>query len=91
MVLSFLILFYVFVRKLYTFAKQYLNTVLTKEKKKIIMKQSNRQKSPQSKIDILSDKIDKIFTDKGFPTPVWKYKEGCGVYIPKQKKKSKDI
>ena len=50
------------------------------------MKKKKKVMSSLSKVDILKERIDTIFTKNGLNPPSWKEKKGFGVYFPKQKK-----
>ena len=55
------------------------------------MKKKKKVMSSLSKVDILKERIDTIFTKNGLNPPSWKEKKGFGVYFPKQKNKQKNI
>ena len=54
-----------------------------KAKTKISENESDRL----SKVEMLKEKIDKIFIKNGLEPPVWRNGEGYVVYFPKRKKK----
>lgn len=51
------------------------------------MIQKEKEKQVPSKVDILKEKIDLIFTKHGLRPSIWENKKGFGTYFPKQKKK----
>ena len=55
------------------------------------MIQKEKEKQVPSKVDILKEKIDLIFTKHGLRPSIWENKKGFGAYFPKQKKKQKYI